>query len=68
MQFQRVFPARRVKRTVRRRFVSVSTWGQGRVHHLNVPGALYPAESSLVRPQDTLKGCARRCAAAGRQA
>ena len=27
--------------------VSVSTWGQGRTHNLNVPGALYPAESSL---------------------
>jgi len=35
---------------------------------LNAPGALYPAESSLARPQDTLKGCARRTAAAGRQA
>jgi len=34
--------------------------GQNRAHNLNVPGTLYPAESSLAR--------ARRCAAAGRQA
>ena len=34
--------------------------GQDCAYNLNVPGALYPAESSLAR--------ARRCAAAGRQA